>query len=369
MLVRPTATGGAGTVLAAGALLLTACAPSPPPPPRVVSVSAVPVATAPFQEVVDTIGTLEALEEVSLATRVTGRIERLLVREGQLVQQGQPILQLDQTQPRAQLAAAREERDNLCIDFRRFDFLAAKGAASVLQRDSFRARCLQANEDVKAREADLAFSNLRAPITGVVSDLEVKQGDVVQAGTTFTKVVRNDRLLMRIDIPAVQSARVKLGQPVVVRKPDASGTLARGRIDFVDPNVTASSQGLLVKAALPNPSGALRTGLRLQTLVELDRQILPAVPFAAVTQSSGQSFVFRVGTIDDLKRQPGKAPIAQLEKLSQETPATRFALQTPVKLGPLQNNSYAVLEGVTPGSQVITTNLLNLRHGTAVKLN
>jgi RND family efflux transporter MFP subunit len=335
----------------------------------VVAVRAMPVESGPFQDVVDTIGTLEALDEVSLATRATGRIDRLLVREGQLVQKGQPILQLDQTQPRAQLAAAREERDNVCIEFRRFDFLAAKGAASVLQRDSFRARCLQANEDVKAREADLSFSNLQAPIAGVVSDLEVKQGDVLQAGTPFTKVIRNDRLLMRIDIPAVQSDRVRLGQPVIVRKPDASGTLVRGKVDFVDPVVTPSSQGLLVKAELPNPSGVLRTGLRLQTLVELDRQIFPAVPFAAVTQTSGQSFVFRLGTIEDLRRQPGKAPIAQLEKLSQATPGTRFALQTPVKLGPLQNNRYAVLEGVRPGSQVITTNLLNLRHGTPVKLN
>ena len=48
---------------------------------------------------------------------------------------------------------------------------------------------------------------------------------------------------------------------------------------------------------------------------------------------------------------------------------TRFAVQTPIKLGALQNNRYAVLKGIEPGSQVITTNLLNLRHGTPVKTN
>ncbi|MFQ6538670.1 MULTISPECIES: efflux RND transporter periplasmic adaptor subunit [Aphanothece] len=366
MLNQHKAMAGAVLTLVGGGVLLSACAKMPPPLPRVVSVSTAPVETASFQDIVDTIGTLEALEEVSLATRTAGRIDRLLVREGQLVTKGQLLLQLDQTQQRADLASTREGRDNVCIDFRRFDFLAAKGAASVLQRDSFRARCLQANQDVKAREADLAFSNLRAPIAGVVGDLTVKQGDVVQAGSPFTKVIRNDRLLMRIDIPAVHSERVRLGQPVTVRKPDASGTLARGTIDFVDPNVTPDSQGLLVKAELPNPNGLLRTGLRLQSVVELDRRTLPAVPFAAVTQTSGQSFVYRLGTLEELRRQPGKAPLEQLSLL----PAgTRFALQTPVKLGPLQNNRYAVLEGISPGSQVITTNLLNLRHGTAVKVN
>jgi RND family efflux transporter MFP subunit len=346
-------------------LCLAGCAPKAPPPPRPVSVTTAPVQTASFSEGVDTVGTLEALEEVALATRVAGRIERLLVREGQRVQAGQLLLELDQSQPRAQLASAREGRDNLCIDYKRFEFLAARGAASALQRDSLRARCLQAREDVKAREADLAFSNLRAPITGVISDLEVKPGDIVQAGSPFTKVIRNDRLALRLEIPAVHSPRVRPGQPVRVQPPSAGAAPIEARIDFVDPNITTTTQALLVKAEIPNSDGALRTGLRLQARLQLQQRSLPAVPFAAVTQTAGQSFVYRIGTLQDLEAQPGQAP---LPKLRQLPAGSRFALQVPVRLGPLQQNRYAVLQGVAPGATVITSNLLNLRHGTPVSV-
>lgn len=318
---------------------------------------------APFEDGVDTIGTLEAIEEVSLATRVAGRIDRLLVREGQVVKQGQLLLQLDQTQARANLASAREKRDNDCIDFRRFDFLAAKGAASVLQRDSFRARCLQANEDVKAREADLAFSNLKAPITGVVSDLAVKQGDVVQAGSPFTKLIRNDQLRVRVELPAVYASRVRVGQQVFVEAPGGGGTLARGRVNFIDPNVTADTQGLLVTMPFQNPGPDLRRGMRLRTRVLFETRQKPAVPFSAVTQSSGQSFVFRVGSLQELKANPSQLSPEQLAAL----PANgTYALQTPVTLGPVQDDRYPLEQGVNLGDRVITTNLIKLRHGTPV---
>jgi membrane fusion protein (multidrug efflux system) len=59
-------------------------------------------------------------------------------------------------------------------------------------------------------------------------------------------------------------------------------------------------------------------------------------------------------------------PIEQLEALP---PSARFALQTPVQLGGLQNNRYPVVQGLDSGRQVITSNLLNLRHGMPIKVN
>jgi RND family efflux transporter MFP subunit len=359
----------AGTIVAAAAMgglaSLTACSQGEAPQPKLVSVNAVPVGSATFEDSIKTIGTLEALEEVSLATRVAGRIESLLVKEGDQVKAGQLLLELDQTQQQAKLASAKEGRDNICLDYKRYEWLAQQGAVREIQRDSFRASCLQENEKVKAAEADLLFSNVKAPIDGIVSDLTVKLGDVVKAETPFTKVVRNDRLEMRIEIPAVHSARVRVGLPVMVSQPNEGDPPIRTTINFVDPNVTSTNQGLLVKAEVPNPNGQWRTGLRLGTSVVLDSQSLPAVPFAAVTQTSGQSFVFQLGSLEDLEKSPGKAPIDSLRQLP---PQTRFALQTPVKLGTLQQNNYSVLKGLAEGSNVITTNLLNLRHGTPVEL-
>ena len=112
----------------------------------------------------------------------------------------------------------------------------------------------------------------------------------------------------------------------------------------MDPAVNAATQALLLKAEFPNPSGALRTGLRLRTRVVLAAGEVPSVPFAAVTQSSGQSFVFAVGSLQDLEKNPGKANLDGLRKLP---PGTSFALQVPVQLGRCRTTAIRCSRGWT----------------------
>ena len=125
------------------------------------------------------------------------------------------------------------------------------------------------------------------------------------------------------------------------------------------------TQGLLLKATFLNPNGFLRNGQRLPTRVQLDAKRAISVPFVAVTQTAAQSFVYRVGSIKDIEAQPGQAPLEKLRKLP---PSTRFALQTPVRLGSLQNDRYEVTKGLAAGQQVITTNILKLRHGMPIEV-
>jgi hypothetical protein len=125
-------------------------------------------------------------------------------------------------------------------------------------------------------------------------------------------------------------------------------------------------RGIVPMAVCKTSDAVLRNGLRTRTRLVLDSRQELSVPFAAVTQISGQSFVYAVGSLADLERRPGRTDLAVARKL----PAgTSFALQTPVQLGPLQNNRYPVLKGLQAGTRVITTNLINLRNGAPVKVN
>jgi len=85
-----------------------------------------------------------------------------------------------------------------------------------------------------------------------------------------------------------------------------------------------------------------------------------AVPFAAVSQSAGQSFVYVLGRAADL-------PADQRQGLGSLPQNTPLAIKLPVRLGPLQNNCYPVLAGLRPGQRLINSNLLSLRNGTVVK--
>jgi RND family efflux transporter MFP subunit len=347
------------------AALVLGCGPLREPARRLPLVQTQPIEPAGFQAGFDTVSTLEAEEEVDLAAQAGGRIQRLLVRQGDRVRQGQLLLVLDQTQLRAEVASLRAQMQTNRLNYQRYQDLARQGAASALQRDEFRQAYIAAREALVAREADLAFKDLRAPISGTVADLRVKQGDVIQAGVPLTRLIRNDRLLARIDVPAVYAGRVRPGQRVLLLDSSSAQPLAEGQVSSVDPGVAASTQTLLVKAAFANPRGSLRNGQRSRTRLVLDRREELAVPFTAVTQLAGQSFVYVVGSLADLERRPGQADLAELRKL----PAgTRFALQTPVQLGDLQGNRYPVRRGLGAGDLVITAGLLNLRHGAPVQL-
>jgi hypothetical protein len=123
--------------------------------------------------------------------------------------------------------------------------------------------------------------------------------------------------------------------------------------------VNTASQGLLAKAEFINPQGRLRSGERVRTQVEFGSQQQLAVPFSAVIQTAGQSFVYVLGSAKQL-------PIELRNKL--EIPAdASVAIKLPVRLGALQNNCYPVQGGIKLGDRLIASNILNLRNGTAVK--
>lgn len=335
----------------------------PAPPPLTVSTEM--LAATPFSTAIDTISSLEAIEEVQLSSQAGGRIRELRVDQGKPVRAGELVLVLDQVQARAEVARLRAQVRTDQINAERFAALAAQGAASVQQRDEFRQLAVASRQELRAREADLAFRDVRAPISGIVADLTVKVGDVIEANAPFTRIVRNDQLLARLEVPALYAERVRPGQTVVLLDPAGERELGRGRVNSVDPLIDDASQFLLTKAEFNNPTGSLRSGQRALTRLLLEERRELSVPFQAVSQQSGQAFVFVPGTLAELEQGAGRLDLDSLRKLP---PDSRFAIQVPVRLGPLQNNRYPVLSGLAPGQLVITSRLLNLRHGLPIQL-
>jgi RND family efflux transporter MFP subunit len=345
--------------------LLAGCdrtAPQASPP---LKVDVLEVRPAAFRQEVVTISTLDAVESVQLAAQAGGRIQRLNVRQGDRVQPGQLLVVLDQTQLQAEVLSLRSRQAKDRLNYQRFAFLAKAGAASVIQRDELRQAFIESTATLRAREADLAFRDLRSPIAGVIGDVTVKVGDVIRAGDPFTTVIRNGELNARIDVPARLRNRVRPGQTVILEDPGSSQPLVSGVVDSIDPSVNVGNQVLLVKAAYDNRSGGLRNGLRVRTRLVLESSAQLSVPVGVVTQSSGQSYVWRVGSLQELEADPGQAP---LERLRQLPAGSRFALQTRVQLGPLQDGRYPVISGLSGGARVISSNLLSVRHGVPVQI-
>lgn len=318
-----------------------------------------------WREELTGVARLEADQEVQLAAQVGGRIERLLVNQGDRVRRGQLVLVLDQTQLRAEVASLRTQMETRRLTYQRFELLVRQGAASALQRDQYREEYISAREALVAREADLAFKDLRAPIAGVVGDLAVKPGDVIQPGQVLTRLLSNDRLVARIDVPVAAAGRVGAGQVVTLLEGLGDRPIATGVVRSLDPAVSGASQVVVVRAQLqPTGVAPLRSGQRSRARIALDERRVVMAPFGAVSRMAGQAFVQVVGSVAELERRPGQVRLDSLRRLP---PSTRFAIQTPVQLGPLQKNRYPVLAGLAPGAVMITSGELNIRHGSAVR--
>ena len=328
-------------------------APKPPPP----KVQAVSTQLAEFTEGIDTVSTLEANNLVDLAAQSGGRILELKIRQGDEVMPGQLLVVLDQVEKKA-------KADNAKANYERYVYLTEMGAASQRELDRYRTQYI-------AAQAELDYSNLTSPSAGIVADVNVNEGDVIRQGQVFTSLVQNNELEARVEVPAVFLSRLALGQPVLLSAPGTDELLATGEVGSIDPRVDESTQGVLVKAVFPNTNGQLKDGQRLRTRLLFKAEQQLAVPFAAVTQTSGQSFVFRLGSFEELKENPGKADLEKLEKgiKAGKLPAdAKFALQTPVTVGELENQLYPITKGLDANQMVATTNLLNLKHGMPVQV-
>ena len=352
------------------AMSISACGGSDEQTP-VLPVQQASVLEATFTDNIDTVSTLEANELVELAAQTSGRVTEINVSQGDRIDAGQLLVVLDQVKERALLTEQRAKAATAKVNWEREEFLAKAGAASLRQRDSYRTLYVAAVEKVKALEAELSYRNLRSPTAGTVANVQVKVGDVVTQNQPFTSVVQNNILEAKVEVPAVYGDRLAIGQPIILSVPGTVKPLATSQIESIDPQVNPQTQGLLVKALFNNADGKLRSGQRLRTRVQLKSGQQISVPFAAVTQTSGQSFVFRVGTFSDLKANPGKADIERITKGIEKGKLPKnalFALQIPVNIGEVQNNRYPVTKGLTLNQKVITTNLLNLQHGMPIQV-
>jgi RND family efflux transporter MFP subunit len=359
-------------------LLLVSCGSGKPEARQPLTVQAVTVGAFRFAPGIDTISTIESTSNVVMRPQADGRVVRILAAQGQMVRAGQPILVLDNVQEAATLDANRAEAMKDRVNAERYVFLNDQGAVSTKDRDYYITQAIQSRDRARSSAATLSYKFVTAPISGQLGNLDsVKLGDYVRQGQAITGIVNNSVLWTLMEVPATQSSRVRIGLPVQVESQSDPPVKGVGRVVFVSPYfATASSSPgapntVLVKAEFPNLNGLLKTGQYVRNRIITDLSDQLAVPVQAVLMQAQQPFVYRIlplySVLPKIKASDQVLPEQkqQLEKLPGTTP---IVVQTPVKLGSLQNNAYPVLSGLAKGDQVVVSNTALLRSGMPVKV-
>ena len=259
-------------------------------------------------------------------------------------------------QAEATLAAQKAVRNRAAVEYARNQKLYAERAASQATVVSWREQLSNAEAQVAAAQAaltqagiELGYTVIKAPFTGRVSRHKVDVGNVISPQTgTLASIVSQDPVYASFTAPAdsilplLNSFDDAKSIPLELAVGDGPYSI-KGKLDYISPQVDASSGTLALRGVFPNTDGKLLPGLfvRVQVPTEREDEVM-VIPRQAVLENQGKSFVY---------------VIAQDSR----------ARMVPVATGPaVGSDRIAVISGITPESLVIYDGMAHIRQGMAV---
>ena len=248
-----------GVVLTLGLIVtgVSACGKRPPAASAARSQQAraavvVQVQPRPMQGGLSASGLLVSREEAAVGSDLSGyRIAKVYVEQGAWVRQGQPLVQLDDSLLRAQIdqqAATTEQAQN---EAKRVTGLDSQGVLSAEQIDQRRLQAkaaVAALDELKTREAHMT---IRAPVSGLVLERNVRPGDIATAGgaTPLFRMVRDGLVELNAEVAEDDMARLRIGDAASVTLPD--GQVVAGKVRLIDPLVDSQTKLGHVRVAMP----------------------------------------------------------------------------------------------------------------------
>ncbi|MGH7579040.1 MAG: efflux RND transporter periplasmic adaptor subunit [Gemmatimonadales bacterium] len=334
----------------------------PPSPPVPVTLATVERQAVPFE--LAATGTVEPLQTVAVQPQVSGPIVRIAFTEGQDVEKGQVLFQIDPRPFQAALARAEAilERDkaqeaNARQEAARYSELAEREYVTAQQYDLARTNAAAAAATLAGSEAavsearlNLQYATIRAPISGRTGSLRVREGNLVRGNESAPLVTINQirPILVRFAVPAANLSLIQehRGQKLVVRAEPVGGggAASEGTLGFVDNAVDTTTGTILLKGTFPNADGALWPGefVNVRLRLYVDESAL-TVPRRAVVAGQQGSYVF----------------VVQRDSTAQtrEVKVDRTAGEVSIVSGEIE-----------PGDRVVTDGQLRLRQGSKVQV-
>lgn len=334
-------------------------------PPAAVPVGTVNVERVPIARSMDFVGRIEAINRVEVRARVTGYLESVRFKEGDVIKEGDPLYQIEKglfeaavQQAEGALERSKAAKVLTAVQLQRAEELLTRAAGTVVARDQALANDQQAKGAILTDEANLAtakinlgYTDIRSPITGKIGRTSITKGNVVSPESgSLTIIVSQDP--MYVTFPVSQREFLRLQQSgrevdtksikVRLRYSDGSFYDQTGELNFLDVTVDRTTDTVIARATMPNPRGGLVDGQLMAVVLEAakpDERIV--IPQAALIADQQGVYVFVV--------EDGKAVVKR------------------VKPGGTHGVGVMIEDGLTGGEQLIIEGIQRVRPGVPVQ--
>ncbi|MCA1560920.1 MAG: efflux RND transporter periplasmic adaptor subunit [Acidobacteria bacterium] len=327
------------------------------PPPAGVKV--LTLQPRPIEQTSEFIATVRSLRSTTIQPQVEGIITAVLVKSGDRVRVGQPLVQIDGDRQQAAVRSVESSRAAREADVafarqqsQRMETLFKAGAVSEQEHEQAQTALKNAEAQLSALDAQvregrvqLQYFRVSAPMAGIVGDIAIRVGDRVTNSTVITTIDQQGGLELDIPVPLERAPDLKPGLAVQIL--DASGqVVATNPISFVSPRVEESTQSVLAKSLLREVPAGVRVQQYVRARVVWRSAPGLTIPIVAVQRVSGQYFCF-------VAESQGESLVAR---------------QRSVRVGEVLGDDYVIADGLKAGDRVIVSGVQKIGDGAPVKV-
>jgi membrane fusion protein (multidrug efflux system) len=321
-----------------------------PPPDAVTTIVA---ARQEWPATLNAIATVAAVQGVTVSADLPGLVDRIAFDSGKTVQKGDILVQLNTRQEQAQLAGAESQLQLARVNFERMQGLVQQGAVSRAEYDAAAAEHKQAEARLGEIRATIERKTIRAPFSGLLGLRQVNLGQYLTGGDPVVPLQSVDPVYVNFGVPQQEASQMRTGRSVRITVGELGDNEFTGRVSAINSVVDQTTRNVQVQATLANPGAKLRPGMFVQAQVMLgSARPVVALPASAISYAPYGDSVF---VVSDMKNPQGQT--------------YRGVRQQVVKLGDARGDQIAVLSGIKPGEEIVSSGVFKLRNGAPVQVN
>jgi membrane fusion protein, multidrug efflux system len=330
-----------------------------PPPPATVAVATAAVET--WATRLPAIGTFRAVQEINIAPQIGGVIVAVRAESGEDVAKGALLFEIDNSVEQADLKNNLAVLKNAELALERQRRLMQGGNTAEAKVDAAEAERDSAAAAVERVRAIITQKMLTAPFSGRLGIRKLDLGQYVSPGTSLITLQRLDPIFVDFPIPEKSLGVLRPGQEIEVEVDAYPGQIFRGEVKTVDARVANDSRNVWVRGQFDNKNRQLLPGMFANVNVIAGRdQKAVTLPRTAVTYSLYGESVFVVTReppgLSGAQAAPGGPDVTKVER-------------RPVRTGATNEDRVAIVEGIEPGTIVVSEGQLKLQSGAYVRID
>lgn len=335
------------------------------PPPMEVAVS---VATSEMMpRYLDGIGTLEAVQQVTVAPEVDGRVIKIGFESGDTVQRGDFLVQLDDAPERGDLQTYEAQLQLAEVNLKRAEALAKKEFGTQANVDQNISARDQAKAGIAKTRALIAQKRITAPFAGKLGVRQIDLGEYLQAGASVVTLTNLETLYANFTLPEQSRREIEIGQTVEIGVDAFPGRIFQGRVTTIEPQVDPDTRNMTVQATLGNSDHALLPGMyaHIQVVLPGEPNVV-TVPETAVYNSVYGETVFRV--VEETPAEAEAAKAAPPAEGAGEAAPVYKVVETFVTTGTHHAGKVGISKGLAAGDPVVKDGQVRLHNGARVTI-